>query len=129
MGGEYVPIRYAPRRPFRRPGRTTPSGPPVRRRSHAAIFPTLILLGAGLYLGTLTVIVPVVLGVFMLGAALSFLGSRLNPLSMGFYLSTKPSWSAIGVLFLAAGALLWSAYTYYLHHWGPVLPLSHLALP
>jgi hypothetical protein len=126
--GDYVPLRYAPRRPFRRPGRTTATGPPVRTRSHAAILPAVVLLGVGLWLGTMTVIAPVMLGVSMMGAALSFLGSRLNPLSMGFYLNTKPSWSAIGVLFLSAGLLLYSAYLYYVNHWGPLFPF-HFPVP
>ena len=126
--GDYVPIRYASRRPYRRPGRTTATGPPVRTRSHAAILPAVVVLGVGLWLGTFTILAPVSLGIFMLGAALSFLGSRLNPLSIGFYLNTKPSWSAIGMLFLAAGVLLYSAYTYYLNHWGPLIP-THFALP
>jgi hypothetical protein len=82
-----------------------------------------VLLGLGLYLGTVTVLVPALLGLSLFFAGLSFLGSRLNPLSLGFYLTTKPSWSAIGVVFLVAVLLVAAAWEYLVHGWGPLVPV------
>lgn len=95
---------------------------PVQGRSHVAVIPAILLLGVGWYLARFTIIFPAVIGFFLLSGALGLLGSRLNPLSTAFYLTTKPSWSAIGAVFLAGGVLLWMTYEYYLHAWGPVLP-------
>ena len=127
--GQYVPLRYARRRSTQTPEDEDEAPAPVRARSHAAIIPALVLMGVGLWLGTLTVFAPVVIGFFMLSAGFSFLGARLNPLSVGFYLNTKPSWSAIGAIFLSAIVLLYSAYTYYIHHWGPLIPTGHFGIP
>ena len=96
--------------------------PVVPRRSHAAAPVGVAVLFAGLVLGTISVLLPIALGGFLLLSAFSFLGSRVNPLSIGFYLHTKPSWTAIGVLFLAAVLLFVSAYAYYVHGLGPILP-------
>jgi hypothetical protein len=104
----------------------SPSAPPaaeqVQQRSHVAIVPALILLAVGWYLARYSIIFPAIIGFFMLSGALGLLGSRLNPLSTAFYLTTKPSWSAIGTVFLTGAVLLWMTYEYYLHSWGPVLP-------
>ena len=103
-----------------------PSAPPaaeqVQRRSHVAIVPALILLGVGWYLARFSIIFPAIIGFFLVSGALGLLGSRLNPLSTAFYLTTKPSWSAIGTVFLTGAVLLYMTYEYYLHSWAPVLP-------
>jgi len=106
-----------------RPRRPPPDEPPPPpRRSHAAIPVAIVLIGVGLYLGRYTVLLPALFGLALLWAGGSFLSTRLNPLSPHFYLTTKPSWSAIGVLFLGAFALLWAAYEMYLAKWAPLLP-------
>ena len=111
-----------PRRPKRRAIlRPEPVAEP-KKRSHAAAPIAVGLLLVGLLLGTFTILIPVLLGLFLFWTALSFLGTRMNPFSIGFYLTTKPSWSAIGITFLSA-LLLWvAAYSYYVHGLGPVLP-------
>ncbi len=82
----------------------------------------MALLFVGLLLGTVTILVPLLLGFFLLWTGLTFLGTRMNPFSIGFYLTTKPSWTAIGVVFLSA-LLLWAvAYSYFVHGLGPILP-------
>ena len=118
----YVRPRY--RRPAGTPAPEAAALPAeaVQRRSHVAIVPALVLLAVGWYLSRYTIIFPAVIGAFLLSGALGLLGSRLNPLSTAFYLTTKPSWSAIGTVFLSGAALLWITYEYYLHSWAPVLP-------
>ncbi len=92
------------------------------RRSHAAAPLAVFVLFLGLLLGTVTVLVPVFLGLFLFSSGFSFLSARVNPFSIGFYLTKKPSWSAIGVIFLSA-VLLWVvAYSYFVHGIGPVIP-------
>jgi hypothetical protein len=114
---------------YQRPSDTpeTESTPPaavqqVQRRSHLAVIPALILLGVGWYLARYSIIFPALIGFFLLSGALGLLGSRLNPLSTSFYLTTKPSWTAIGTVFLTGAVLLWMTYEYYIHSWGPLLP-------
>lgn len=116
------PARPLPHRSLRRPVvRPEPTVEP-KKRSHAAAPFAVAILFVGLLLGTFTVLIPLLLGFFLFWTGLSFLGTRMNPFSIGFYLTTKPSWSAIGVLFLSA-LLLWVvAYSYYVHHLGPLLP-------
>ncbi len=103
-----------------------PDGPPVYRRplppradraeargterSHAAIPIAVILVGIGLYFASTSVLIPAFLGFVLLLSGLSFLSTRLNPLSPHFYLTRKPSWAAVGVVFLGALALLAEAY-------------------
>ncbi len=82
----------------------------------------MILLAVGWYLARYSIIFPAVIGFFLLSGALGLLGSRLNPLSAAFYLTTKPSWTAIGTVFLTGGVLLWMTYEYYIHSWGPLIP-------
>jgi hypothetical protein len=109
--------------PPRRRTRPPPPPPPAPpRRSHAAIPVALVVVGVGLYLARYTVLLPVLFGVALLWAGASFLSTRLNPLSAHFYLTTKPSWSAIGVVFLGAVALLGAAYGMYEARWAPILP-------
>jgi hypothetical protein len=108
-------------------GEARPSDPslapaPERRRSHAAVIPSLVLLGVGVWLGTITILFEGILAVVLLGGAFTLLGSRLNPLSIGFYLSTKPSWTAIGTVFVSGWVLLAMTYIDYVRAWGPVLP-------
>jgi hypothetical protein len=95
----------------------------IRRRSHAAIPVVLALLVLGLVLGYYAVAVPFLLGVLLVGVLLSFLSIRLNPLGMGFYLPTKPSWSAIGMVFLSAVLLLASSFVFYLDLHAPIIPV------
>jgi Ca2+/Na+ antiporter len=82
-----------------------------------------VVVGIGLYFSTYSLIVPAVLGLLLLVSGTSFLSSRLNPLSAHFYLSRKPSWAAIGVVFLGALALLGEAYELWLREGaGKLLP-------
>jgi hypothetical protein len=95
------------------------------RRSHAAAPLAVFVLFLGLLLGTVTVLAPALLGLFLFSSGFSFLSTRVNPFSIGFYLTKKPSWTAIGVLFLS-GLLLWvAAYAYFVHGIGPLVP-AHL---
>ena len=106
-----------------------PTTPPPNRaaetetkRSHAAIPVAVVLAALGLYLSQYTVLLTGLLGVVLLFSGLSFLSTRLNPLSPHFYLTRKPSWLAIGVVFLAALVLFAAAYELYVHGMAPVLP-------
>ncbi|MCI4335595.1 MAG: hypothetical protein L3K17_00135 [Thermoplasmata archaeon] len=96
------------------------TGPP--RRSNAAAPIAGVVLLAGLILGAYTVVVPALLGLFLISSSLSFLSTRVNPLSIGFYLNTKPSWMAIGLLFLCGLTLLGAAYGYYVSGFAPIVP-------
>jgi hypothetical protein len=120
----YVRPRY--RRPVAPSEEAEPAPLPateqIRQRSHIAVVPALILLAVGWYLARYSIIFPAILGFFLLSGALGLLGSRLNPLSTAFYLTTKPSWTAIGTVFLTGAVLLWLTYEYYLHSWGPLIP-------
>ncbi len=97
-----------------------PPAPPPR--SHAAIPVALVVVGIGLYLARFTVLLPALFGLALFWAGLAFLSTRLNPLSPHFYLTTKPSWSAIGVVFLGAAALVGGAYAMYRAQYAPLLP-------
>ncbi len=103
-----------------RPGRTAPPPPPPR--SHAAIPVAVVVVGVGLYLARFSVLLPFLLGLALSWAGVAFLSTRLNPLSPHFYLTTKPSWSAIGVVFLGAVALVGGAYAMYRARYAPILP-------
>ncbi|HYK93109.1 MAG TPA: hypothetical protein VEY07_06780 [Thermoplasmata archaeon] len=92
------------------------------RRSNAAMPFTVAFLFVGLLLGAYTIVVPALLGAFLLWTGLSFISTRLNPFSIGFYLTTKPSWPAIGLVFLSAVLLLVAAYGYYVSGLAPLLP-------
>jgi hypothetical protein len=134
-----VPVRYASRDPPRRPPpREEPSPravlyapeprgeapvpPPVPPRSHAAAFVAVALVLLGAWLAAWSILVPGLLALLLLSSGLGFLSARLNPLSIGFYLTTKPSWSAIGVVFLSGVLLLGIAYNAWTAGWGPILP-------
>ena len=105
---------------------TTP--PPSRaaeveqKRSHAAIPVAIVFVVLGLYLSQFTVLLTALLGVVLFFSGTSFLSTRLNPLSPNFYLTRKPSWLAIGVVFLSALGLFWSAYYLLVHHLAPIFP-------
>ena len=83
-------------------------------RSHAAIPVAVVVVGLGLYLATYSLLIPALLGLLLFTSGLSLLSSRLNPLSPHFYLTKKPSWAAIGVVFLGALALVAEAYELWL---------------
>jgi len=83
-------------------------------RSHAAIPVAIVVVALGLYLDLYSLLVPAVLGLVLLLSALSFLSSRVNPLSVHFYLTRKPSWAAVGVVLLGALALFAEAYELWL---------------
>ncbi len=92
------------------------------RRSHAAIPVAVFFVVLGVFLGRYSLLLPASLGVTLFLSGFSLLGTRINPLSPHFYLTKKPAWSAIGVVFL--GALVLFGYTYYLwkSHLGTILP-------
>jgi len=90
------------------------------RRSNAAIPVAVAVVLVGLYLGRFSLLLPGLLGVVLLVSTGSFLSTRLNPLSPHFYLTRKPSWTAVGVVFL--GALILFAYAYSLWVHGGGLP-------
>ncbi len=106
----------------RNPPRPAPVTEEEHPRSHAAIPVAVAVALVGLYLGRYTVLAPGALGLLLLVSGVSLLSSRLNPLSPHFYLTRKPSWSAIGVVFLGALGLLADAYVLWSARLGPVLP-------
>ena len=114
-------------RAYARPAVRSPAPPPHRagevesRRSHAAIPVVVGLVLLGLNLGQYTFFAPAALGVVLLLAGGSFLSTRINPLSPHFYLLRKPSWLAVGVVFLGSIVLLAYAYSLFVHQFGPVL--------
>ena len=91
-------------------------------RSHAAIPAAIVLVLVGLYLASYTVIVPAIIGLVLFSVALTFVSSRVNPLSTSFYLDTKPSGLAIAVLFVAGFGMLYASYLLYERHYAPVFP-------
>jgi hypothetical protein len=115
--------RRAPRR-----GRPLPQwsqGPPpapVPSRSWAAVPAALALLVVGLLLGHVTALIPLLLGLGLLYVTVNFLSSRVNPLSIGFYLSVKPAWSAIGVVALVGLLLIAVGWTDLARGLWPLLP-------
>jgi hypothetical protein len=82
----------------------------------------VVMVGVGLYFARFTLLAPALFGCFLLCAGASFLSTRVNPLSAHFYLPTKPSWTAVLVVFLGSFALFGAAYTLYLDHFAPLLP-------
>ena len=106
-----------------------PTSPPSKgttevesKRSNAAIPVAIVVLGVGLYLSQYTVLIPALFGVLLFFSGLSFLSTRINPLSPHFYLTRKPSWLATGVVFLAALALLYAAYELVVRGLAPIVP-------
>jgi len=80
------------------------------------------VVGLGIYLARFSLLVPALFGLILLYAGASFLSTRINPLSAHFYLTTKPSWPAVLVVFLGSFALFGAAYALYLDHFAPLLP-------
>lgn len=92
------------------------------RRSNAAIPVAVGVVLIGLYLGSYSILFTALLGVMLLLSSGSLLSTRLNPLSPTFYLTKKPTFLAIGVVFLGALTLFGGAYYLWLHHLAPILP-------
>lgn len=111
-------------RPYRRPVRSDRWEERSAQRSHAAIPVAVAVVVVGLYLGTYSLLLPALLGFVLLLAGVSFVSSRINPLSVHFYLTRKPSWAAVGVVWLGALVLLGEAYELWLHG-GAVRLLPH----
>ncbi len=107
--------------PYRPPRRRTSRRPPAKR-SNAAIPLAIALFFAGLILGEYTILIPALIGIGLVYVALSFLSSRLNPFSLSFYLSVKPSWLSIGTLAFVGLILVGVAYGYYVSGFGPFAP-------
>jgi hypothetical protein len=107
-----------------RPIRSRPSRyvEPEPRRSNAAIPVAIAVVLIGLYLGTFAILLAAALGLVLLFSAGSLLSTRLNPLSPTFYVSKKPSFLAIGVVFLGAVVLFGGAYTLWVHQMAPLIP-------
>jgi len=116
--GRAYPRAYAHPEPARPNRAATLEG----RRSNAAIPVAVVLVILGLYLGQYSFLAPAALGLVLLFSGGSFLSTRLNPLSPHFYLPRKPSWLAIGVVFLGALGLCWYAYSLIVRHVGGVIP-------
>jgi hypothetical protein len=92
------------------------------RRSNAAIPVAVALVLLGLWLGGYSILLTALLGLVLLVSSGSLLSTRLNPLSPTFYLTKKPSFLAIGVVFLGALVLFGGTYYLWVHHLGPVVP-------
>ncbi len=107
-------------RPYR--SRTVPAAEVVPERSNAAIPIAVAVVLIGLYLGTYSVLLPALLGVALLLSSGSLLSTRINPLSATYYLTRKPSFLAIAVVFLGALLLFAATYELWVHQVGPVLP-------
>lgn len=88
------------------------------RRSNAAIPVAIVLVVLGLYLARYTFLAPGFFGLVLLVSGASFLSTRINPLSPHFYLTRKPSWLAVGVVFLGAVLLLYETYLLFVHQFG-----------
>jgi ABC-type uncharacterized transport system permease subunit len=110
--------------PYARPERSRPDRPAEveTRRSNAAIPVAVAVILAGLFLAPYSDLAPAVLGVVLLLAGISFLSTRLNPLSSKFYLTRKPSWAAIGVVLLGGLALVSVAYSLWAKSVGSFVP-------
>ncbi len=107
----------------RAPSATRDRVPPGElRRSNAAIPVAIVLVGIGLFLATYTILLTAVIGILLLASAGSLLSTRLNPLSATFYLTRKPSFLAIGTVFLGALVLFGAAYYLWTVQGAPILP-------
>ena len=103
-------------------GRTYPSSESASNRSHVAGPVAIVLLFVGILLGTYSLLIPALLGLFLLAGAGTLLSMRVNPFSLGFYLPTKPSFTAIAVVALVALMLLSVAWELYRSGSAPILP-------
>ncbi len=109
---------------YREPAPSRPTRTRTTERSNAAIPVAVVLVGVGLYFGSYSLVIPGLLGLVLLGSGLSLLSSRLNPLSPHFYLTRKPSWAAIGIVFLGGVGLLAETYELWLRT-GPAHLVPH----
>ena len=107
-----------------RPTRRAPS-PTDGGRSNLVGILAFGFLIVGLVFGTYTILIPALLGLFLLSAAGRFVSMRLNPFSVGYYVGTKPSWTAIALVGICGLLLLSAAYEYWRSGFGPLLP-GHL---
>lgn len=103
-------------------GRPNRAAEAESRRSHAAIPVAVVVVAVGLYLGRYSILFTGLLGLALLYSGGAFLSSRLNPLSTSFYLTRKPSWAAVGVVFLGAVALLAATWAMWSRGLDPILP-------
>ena len=103
-------------------GRTYPSARTTTERSHAAGPVAVVLLFVGLLLGTYSLLVPALLGLFLLSGAVTLLSMPINPFSTGFYLPSKPSFTAIAVVALVGVMLLSAAWEFWRSGTAPILP-------
>ena len=94
-------------------------------RSQLVGIVAFVLLLAGLLLGPYTLLVPALLGLFLLSASGTFVSMRLNPFSVGFYAGTKPSWLAIALVAVCGLLLLSAAWSLWRTGTAPILP-AHL---
>lgn len=92
------------------------------RRSNAAVPAAAVLLVVGLLVGPHSALVPALLGLGLLYVALTFVSSRLNPFSIGFYLTVKPAWTAILSVGLIGLLLVVLAYADVRRGLWPLLP-------
>jgi hypothetical protein len=104
------------------PARRRRAPAPEPRQSNAAIPVAVALVAVGLYLGTYSVLLTALFGLVLLVSAGSLLATRVNPLSPTFYLTKRPSFLAIGIVFLGALILFGGAYTLWSSHAGPLMP-------
>jgi len=130
-----VPVEYAPRTPSGyepedsyeedpAPANGRPAPAPVPPRSNAAGYTAIVLVVVAVFLVHYTLLIPVLIGFVLLSAGVSLLGTRLNPLTPTFYLTTKPTWSSIGLVFLAGVGLWAMAYDYWRAGLAPLFPVS-----
>ena len=98
--------------------------PAVAERSHVAGPAAVALLFVGLLLASYSALIPLLLGLGLVSASLGFLSARLNPFSLGFYLPTKPSWTAIALAGLVGMVLVAAAYAELRSGRAPLWPRS-----
>jgi hypothetical protein len=106
-------------------GGTYPSARAASNRSHVAGPVAIVLLFVGILLSSYSLLIPGLLGLVLLAGAGTLLSMRINPFSLGFYLPTKPSFTAIAVVALVAVILLTTAWDLYRTGGAPILP-AHL---
>ncbi len=111
-------------RAYTRPvaGRPNRAAEAELRRSHAAVPVAVAVVIVGLFLARYSLVLTALLGVVLLASGASLLSSRLNPLSASFYLTRKPSWTAVGVVFLGALILVGGAYELWVRGLAPIVP-------
>jgi hypothetical protein len=127
-----MPVQYAPRTPralaYAEPTEDAEDPQAVAHaaptRSNAAGYTAIALVIVAVLLMHYTLLIPVLLGFLLLSAGVSLLGTRVNPLTPTFYLTTKPTWLSIAIVFLAGVGLFALAY----HEWriggAPIWPGS-----